>query len=116
MKKLIIKKKNITAIHINSYNRINIEIVAAWCNTALAYGDEVALGIMHTQYLKQERTNSESHSLSSCVLSTTTSPHFYTYLIIPTYKVFGLNEFSVRFPSAVIGNSLCKRLLLIKNF
>lgn len=30
-------------------------------------------------------------------------PALYTYLIIPTYKIFGLNEFSVRLPSAVIG-------------
>jgi len=30
-------------------------------------------------------------------------PAFYTYLIIPTYKMFGLNEFSVRLPSAIFG-------------
>lgn len=30
-------------------------------------------------------------------------PAFYTYLIIPTYKVFGLNELSVRLPSAIMG-------------
>ncbi len=30
-------------------------------------------------------------------------PAFYTYLIIPSYKIFGLNEFSVRLPSAIMG-------------
>src|SRR3989344_1420207 len=30
-------------------------------------------------------------------------PALYTYLIIPSYKIFGLNEFSIRFPSAIMG-------------
>jgi len=30
-------------------------------------------------------------------------PAFYTYLIIPIYQIFGLNEFSVRLPSALMG-------------
>lgn len=30
-------------------------------------------------------------------------PALYAYLIIPTYKLFGLNEFAVRFPSAFFG-------------
>lgn len=42
-------------------------------------------------------------------------PAFYAYLIIPTYKVFGLNEFSVRLPSAVLGIlSLISVYFLIK--
>ena len=30
-------------------------------------------------------------------------PALYAYLIIPSYKIFGLNEFPVRFPSAIMG-------------
>lgn len=30
-------------------------------------------------------------------------PALYAYLIIPSYKIFGLNEFSIRLPSAIFG-------------
>lgn len=37
----------------------------------------------------------------------------YTYILIPSIAVFGLNEFAVRFPSAIFGVLLCLGIFLL---
>lgn len=65
--------------------------------------DEVALG--YNAYSIFETGKDEFGKSFPVVLRSFDDykPALYTYLIIPSYKVFGLNEFSVRLPSAIMG-------------
>ncbi len=65
--------------------------------------DEVALG--YNAYSIYETGKDEFGKTLPVVLRSFDDykPALYTYLIIPTYKIFGLNEFAVRLPSAILG-------------
>lgn len=65
--------------------------------------DEVALG--YNAYSIFETGKDEFSKTFPVVLRSFDDykPALYAYLIIPTYKIFGLNEFAVRLPSAVFG-------------
>ncbi len=65
--------------------------------------DEVALG--YNAYSIFETGKDEFGKTLPVVLQSFDDykPALYTYLIIPSYKIFGLNEFAVRLPSAFLG-------------
>lgn len=103
MKKLIIKKR-ILLLFLSIF--IIGSILRLWQLGATPLSltwDEVALG--YNAYSIFETGKDEFGKPFPVVMRSFDDykPAFYTYLIIPTYKIFGLNEFSVRFPSAVIG-------------
>ncbi len=103
MKKIIIKRKILILfsliLFIGSILRLyqlgSVPLSLTW--------DEVALG--YNAYSIFETGKDEFGATLPVVMRSYDDykPAFYTYLIIPSYKVFGLNEFSVRLPSALMG-------------
>lgn len=65
--------------------------------------DEVALG--YDAYSLVETGKDEFGAAYPIILRSFDDykPALYTYLVIPTYQLFGLNEFAVRLPSAIFG-------------
>lgn len=103
MKKLFIRKKIIfifsfiliTGAILRLYQLGSVPLSLTW--------DEVALG--YNAYSIFETGKDEFGKSFPVVMRSYDDykPAFYTYLIIPVFKIFGLNEFSVRLPSAIMG-------------
>lgn len=105
MKKLFIRKKIIFIFSfifiliigaiLRLYQLGSVPLSLTW--------DEVALG--YNAYSISETGKDEFGKSFPVVMRSYDDykPAFYTYLIIPVFKIFGLNEFSVRLPSAIMG-------------
>lgn len=104
MKDLIQKKK--TAIILLAIILLVASLLRLWQLGHVPISpdwDEVALG--YDAYSLSQTGKDEFGKFLPVVLRSFDDykPALYAYLIIPTYKIFGLNVFSVRLPSAIFG-------------